>query len=364
MAEIVGDRIPYHSDGTAVRIRRTDTTNGYGYPDVGWSEAPMNAVAGMNSLTGASMFVDIYTWATAPGEMQMLFPVPTDLTGIFAAFTTGGIRIASPVGPYVPRQVPVLLEYSYDSLAGDDGTWHTWGVLPPSFVGTHTLDSLRPFHRVHGLPVNRRSFTKEVVEETYRVDVESWTLTEPDYRVISKHVYESFSNGGGKTLNLKAVRALKLTAQTPLATPPGYNAFSEFNHNINVFLYGGPADTWTEYLQVEDASERGSLKHEADWGTVPYHSSADRKVRVRNRSRTRSAERIVVSTEPYDNLPMPYRGMFLLSLDGVHWEEELTLYTMGPDSVSPTIYVRRVTGIEFPEGPGQVLLSARVGRWV
>lgn len=363
MAEIVGDRIPYHSDGTAVRVRQTAWEPyypAYGYPEQGWHESPMNAVAALNSLTGASMIIDYYTGPN--GGIQMLFPVPTDLTGIFTAFTSGFIRTASPVGTYYPRQEDVLLEYSYDSLAGDDGSWDTWGIIPASFVPTHTLDSLRPLHRVHGLAVNKRQLTAKIVEESWRANVESWTRTEPDYHVISKHVWESFANGGGQVLDLKAVRAIKLTPQAT-AVPPDYNAYGDFNRDVNVFLYGGPADTWTDYLEVEDASEHGSLKHTADWGTVPYHSSADRKVRVQNRSRTRTAVNITVTTEPSDNLPTPYRGMFLLSLDGVNWTEDLLLYSMGPGSTSPTIHVRRITGIEFPEGPGQVLLSARVGRW-
>ena len=369
IAEDLGaSRISYHRDGTVGRFLPTSTVyvNGSFYsrtPD-GWREIPDLGLAGLNSLVGAALA------PAAPYSLQVLFPVPTDIKGILPVFAHGEIRTSALPYEYFPRILPVKIEYSTNTLGGDDGTWQTLMTTPQYFAPEKEIDGyvyrmISPFLTGQVVPT---SLTMSTLEDDWANPYVSYTTlgNEIDVRALTEHTFVSGTDPGVWPVDISKVRGLRLTPQAP-TVPSGY--FDSTGSSLRLMhtrllLWGGPSTGHSDFLQVEDATLSREVKHEADWGTFPPHSSADRKIRVRNRSSERTAERIVVTTEDPSGIPHPYRGMFLLSLDGKKWAETITLYTMSPGAVSPTIHVRRVTGIEFPEGVGEVFLYAEVGRWV
>ncbi len=375
MAELLSNRIPYHSDGSIVRVKTA----------TGWKESPRTAVAAMNSVFGQQAFINESVglpfqgavWArdnvntTDVGEWQILFAVPMDIDAAFLPVCSGGIQsIATSV--FGPRQIPVKILYSHDTMGGDDGTWFEWGVTQNSFIPMRAVDPSRPQHSVYAVTPPRGSMTSQT-EESFVTSLNTAPgsfymypdTTAPDYLGLYKHIWESFDNGGAQRLGLYNIRGLRFQTQAWPGDPAGYTSYSSLNWTLSMFLYGAPTDGFYDYIQVEDVTSGKSInQHETSWGTVAVHSSADKKVRVRNMSWNRTAKHVTISITPDNHLPFYYEGMFLFSLDRVRWDEELILYNLGPDTASQTIYMRRVTGAEFPEGFGEALISARVGKWV
>jgi len=336
MSEAVGaSRIAYHKDGTAV-FSKWDGRGAYEEPGLSYRlpdryELSPLGVEAMNSLYRGG-------YGTLP-EFTVVFPIPMDLRGVLA-LTNGSPQ--------------AFMSYSLDSLTGEDGTWSAETELPQFTVPTASHTSINPRVTIRTRPEG--SVIPYMQTETYQTPPGTEQL--PDFGKLFSKTYTSPTDGGINPLSLNNVRALRFRKDD----------FPRFHTGgtTQLFLWGGPsAGEYSDYVQVQDIDRSLPLAHEADFGKFPPHSSFDRRVRVRNMSWDRTATDIVVTASPdADQIPSPYRGLILLSLDGERWEEKLMLYSLSPSSASPTIYVRLVAGGEFPTGREQALLTASVKKWV
>src|SRR3954447_24146331 len=77
-----------------------------------------------------------------------------------------------------------------------------------------------------------------------------------------------------------------------------------------------------------------------DFGTLPYRSSGDIRVRVKNRSGQYQANGVVVSVE---DVTADAAGQLLLSLDGVTFTAAVAIGDLPAAAISPVVWLRRVT---------------------
>lgn len=193
----------------------------------------------------------------------------------------------------------------------------------------------------------------------------------PGISLVRGQVFDAAAGGGVHPLELRNVRGIRVSLRT---ADQDFTGYLQSSHSSwapilgNLHLYGAPEEeTLSDFLQIQppDRDEEVTTEY-LDWGNVQIQSSEDRSVRIKNMSKRKTAEGITIGFSP-PLLPLQlvnYPEMFLVSLDGRTWTESVELSALGPLGRSREIFIRRVTGPEFPEGVGTVTLQADVRKWI
>ncbi len=102
------------------------------------------------------------------------------------------------------------------------------------------------------------------------------------------------------------------------------------------------------------------------WGTVPRGSSDDMMFRLRNVSSTYDAVDVTVAIDESGTPGSPAAGsQHYLSLDGLVFAATVSLDNLAADTVSPLIWLRRVTpSTATAGGPYGFKLRATAVSWV
>lgn len=132
---------------------------------------------------------------------------------------------------------------------------------------------------------------------------------------------------------------------------------------IKMNLYGYPEES--DYLGFVSTTLTTPVSpDELFWGDVTLGSSGDRSFRVKNYHATDTAVDIDVSAEngPEYDAPEPH-SQFLFSMDEITWTPTVTLASLSPGAVSPTIHVRRVTSENSTLGRLYSRFRAEAGGW-
>lgn len=99
-----------------------------------------------------------------------------------------------------------------------------------------------------------------------------------------------------------------------------------------------------------------------DWGDVGQGSSADKMVRIKNLG-VNTAASVTLTLDTMTDTDPSVLGQYLFSTDGVTFTGGLTLPSINPGTISPPIFVRRVTPTDAALGLQSVRILATVGEW-
>lgn len=352
--EILGaPRIAYAASDSVMSMRPfpySHVTNAY----QGWGAFPDFAVEVASDIGYSSCNVSTDYSDDDPPMFRLIFPFPIDLKGILPIYTQGYVHQNGSLRQEYAHSM--RLEYSLDSLSGDDGTWNDLTQTPHFAVPYSSVPESQL-----GVRVYPSKFLGQIDTRPYAFATRFLLPVSPgrevkDYVSVASRMHEDWNAPGVFPVSVHGVKGLRFTAG-PATAPPGWSLYQTGQSRFwKLFLWGNLGDAYADQVRIESVTD-------PEQTLVAYHSSADRWVRIKNCSNRLTADKVTISAED-EIYQRPYRGMFLLSLDGENWEESLTLYSMTPGASSPIIHVRRVTGDTFPPGVGSVVLCARVGRWV
>lgn len=333
-----GLRIPYDSDGTVVLVKESVLV-GNEVLDV-----HPDAVRALNGDRGIGVRVDnVFStdFRDTDAYFGFVFPVPTRIRGIFFLHTP----IAGNTG--VIDAGSVRAEGSKNSTNTVDGDWEfIANIFQGNAARTQDGYGLADgwVDLLTGIPPGNTFTTSDAKDPA------------PYYRQLYNEVGRGINEVSGSMVrNLTSLR-LKVTG---IEDPDGVWV---------IHLYGEP-DTEAageNYLQAWRSDSDMRLGGATlSWGDVPLASSADKTFRIKNQSPLLTANDIDLSVTDTWKYPSPstVATQFLLSLDGTTWTPTLTLGALGPDTVSPTIYVRRVTPADAPLGSWSPKLLFDVGSW-
>lgn len=343
----LGHRLAYDRDGTVVLFRRTLTLGG------DWVEPHERAVQAMASSMdgGVRVLSDDSFWTrllsaqnTFPNRFGLVFPEPMRLTGVYCSIMFA--RQGS--GSVTNRTVPTKMTYSTDTTNLSDGSWETWPTKFES-AGPHS-DYFDPAF-VSG-PVAVDVLTGSGF--LYQANLPPTEYYRQNY---------SASGFGQQAVSIRNVRGLVFEPDAVSFPDAGGSRFQ-----IHLHLYGVP-DTLAskDFLAVWHPSlDRRVVPGYLSWGDHTLSSSADKQFRIKNLSPTQTAVDIEIGTENdyswYSLTPSP-AGQILYSLNGDDWFSEITLGALGPDTVSPMIYMRRVTSADALLGSWSPRVTVDVGSW-
>lgn len=337
MTDFQSRRIDYHRDGTSVFHRsNTDLFPG--------TELVAVALEALNSTDG-SMFMtpnmDNLAWNQS---FLFFFPYPLHLRGIFLAFMAYR-RITGGSPGYETKQPPAAVEVSRNAAEPGSGDWTSLGsvgvsVIPPGSTQPDTRPGVSSDGMVMQVNTGLTSYGRL-----------GWS---------GLHGYQKTVWDGTKGVwpeDARNVRAVRITLSSVWA---GYL----FNVFGNLHLFGDREESYTvDGLEVvpNDDGRPPAVRYRG----VPVRSSEDKSVRVFNASLVHTARRISVSCRPGMVASSdPEYARFLLSFDREMWYSMLTMEELGPQSLGPPIWVRRVTGTTNVQEYGAATVEATAGRWV
>ena len=338
-----GLRIPYDSDGTIGLVHPSVSLGG------GVLDLHANALRALNTTMGSGMYVPGSIWADGDARSEtaidadaantpficMIFPVPTRLRGFFfsrAAEQSGSPTDTDDIRKYFSDRVYV--EASKDSSNGIDGVWEPLGIfvrgdIPWQPNATPGISAVSGATATSGAGVYTRSrAVKDVFRNVY------------DESQVGIHSF-----AGVAARQVKALRIYPLT--------PNSNNTSSANARGWYFLhlYGEPdtdalGQNWLQAWRSDSNMRLGGAT--LSWGDVQVASSSDKSFRIKNQSTTKTANDIVISVEDPLYYPAHIADQFVMSLDEETWTSTLTIGAIGPETISPTIYLRRVTPADSP----------------
>lgn len=395
MPDFTERRIAYHSDGTMVFVHRS-ADNGN---DV--LELEETAKAALNSELDAGVYFtsDVWSWiptSPVPDWLVFFFPLPMNLKGIYNGLwhhISGQMNNGSafPAGTPTPGTFelnpmgyPALFEYSEDSTNGYDGTWQSLGVLLPS-SNSWPDDGRDGWLDEFYQRIGNRSFSANLVPTMKQPRTYYWavqglvsrlsTSLFPEYgsvvqdyfpdnvRTLS-HDYDPVAREGVHPINARRVRALRVSL-TATGIPSTWLRQNNDGMMAFIGLFGEPEQVDDDRIELRNRDNDSVLDPTAfAWGDLVPSDSEDRAFRVKNSSGKRTAYRIRVTAIDTVVSVFPASQLLLFSKDeGMTWEPEVEIGSLGPGAVSRTILVRIISQENWPSGYQSVWINADAEEW-
>lgn len=371
LPQSIGNRLSYDR-GASAFIRRVREYGG------GWAGTSPEWLAALNSENQVGAYVpfgpnvepqlwlktgsNYYPSQTGDEYLQyvVLFPEPLNIDGVFSTvsyasfdtsnFNTGARCILS-----------ATLQTSSDSFNGVDGSWSTEvpiHAVPPAYSTSHEVV---PAGWISGKSVstggveivtsgNDGVISAGLVEGVAATDMFSLWSDESPNGVRQVGPYEGITS----------IRIVfrGLSAGTRSGVGGGFG--------LRLHLYGQVSDARSgrKFLAIWDPRHdlRISPRH-LEWGTVPVSTSGDNSFRIKNMSAEHTSYdvRVLAENPMWPESPFPAQ-QFVFSIDRKQWRNSVMISALSPGSVSPEIWIRRVSPANALSGP--VPVRTYVGRWV
>jgi len=357
-------RLAYHVDGTQVFLLGPKTVYGLDpvinddiYLNVNLPEDfEPNALAALNAIDGRSAVIQ-----KARTGLFFLFPVPMRIRGILPC-------IVGKAGTFDPTLAsPVTVEYSQDATELADGTYTSVGAVPQTLAewlltpptspdsGTVLEADNKAMWNINSGTISAREPNITPDDPDNLIATSTRLAGAGDLSFVSTQTFAS-GVGGVAPYDLRQVTALRV-----------WFSGNPLERYSNLFLYGDPEEgAWRNYMQVQDMNHHdATLRSLLDWGDAPWDSSADKGIRIKNRSPVMEARDIDIYFDSGFYITEARHNMFVFSLDqGQTWAEKVRLESLSPGATSPVILIRRVTTEADKLGLAQLLLRTQVGEWV
>lgn len=369
LPQSIGNRLSYEQ-GSSAFIQRVREFGG------GWVGTSPEWLAALNSENEVGAYVifgpnvEPKIWAktssnyypSQAGEEYLqyivLFSEPLDINGVFATVSYFS-RDSASFRTNAACSLLISMQVSVDSFSGVDGTWSD----PVPAHGTpvvYSTASSGPDGWVTGKAISTEGV--EVVSAASVYDLQVGGMGTASMHELWSEEDEEPS-GVRPVGPYAGVRALRIVFQGVRADT---RAILTGGFGLRLHLYGEVSDTRSgrKFLALwHPDKDLHVLPRHLSWGEVRASESSDKSFRVKNMSAEYSAYDITIEAENplWPGRPFPAH-QFLFSTDALQWDQSVMISALSSSSVSPVIYVRRVS--PFNGLSTDLRIRTYVSRWV
>ncbi len=369
LPQSIGNRLSYEQ-GSSAFIQRVREFGG------GWVGTSPEWLAALNSENEVGAYVifgpnvEPKIWAKTSSNYDprqageeylqyiVLFSEPLDINGVFATVSYFS-RDSASFRTNAVCSLLISMQVSVDSFSGVDGTWSD----PVPAHGTpvvYSTASSGPAGWVTGKAISTEGV--EVVSAASVYDLQVGGMGTASMHELWSEEDEEPS-GVRPVGPYAGVRALRIVFQGVQADT---RAILTGGFGLRLHLYGEVSDTRSgrKFLAIWDPRHdlRISPRH-LEWGTVPVSTSGDNSFRIKNMSAEHTSYdvRVLAENPMWPESPFPAQ-QFVFSIDRKQWRNSVMISALSPGSVSPEIWIRRVSPANALSGP--VPVRTYVGMWV